>query len=327
MIHGSQKNNAENILTVGALSVSAIENKDDEVLRKIDLNVSRGESIGIIGETGCGKTMTARAIMGLLPNGFMRISGKINLDGKPLHSLLPEQMRSIMGKEITFIPQNPAGALNPIHTIGYQFELVLKNRARFSGSQAKSLAKKWLNDVKLQEIDRIYESYPFQLSGGQNQRVAIALALAVNPILLIADEPTTALDSITRRGILELFTELQAVHNLTLLLISHDLTVVRNLCDKVAVMYAGEIVEYGPTDVLFTQPKHPYLAGLINSLPSIEDVPLKPLPGDIPSFYDLPSGCTFNPRCSEVMDKCKSEQPSEFVAEDGRKVHCFLMEK
>lgn len=214
-----------------------------------------------------------------------------------------------------------------MHTIGSQLELVLKKRVGMSDSDAKIAAKEWLSTVRLPENDRIYESFPCQLSGGQNQRVVIALALAVSSKLLIADEPTTALDSITRHKILELLAELQEEHNLTLLLITHDVTVVRNLCDQVAVMYTGEIVEDGPTDALFSHPQHPYLTGLINALPSTGKVRLEPLPGDVPSFHDLPSGCSFNPRCSEVMDKCQMEHPSEFIVGEDQKVRCFLMEK
>jgi len=314
-----------NILDVTDLSVGPTSENTVDIIRDLNFSINKGASFGIIGETGCGKTMTAKAIMNLLPLGIQKKTGEIFLDGIPIHTLPMKEMRNILGKKIAFIPQNSAGALNPLYKVGPQFEFVLKWRFGIQSSQAKQTAKEWFEKVKLENIDRIYESYPCQLSGGQNQRITIALALSLEPTLLIADEPTTALDSITRKEILTLLTSLKKEYNLNLLLITHDVSVVQKICDRVAVLYAGEIVECGLTKDLLKNPKHPYLTGLLNALPSINKKRLEHLTGSVPILQLPLNGCTFFQRCKDKMDHCNTKTPPVYTTQN-REIRCLLYE-
>ena len=234
-------------------------------------------------------------------------------------------MRSILGKDIAFIPQNTAGAFNPLHTIGSQLKSILKNCNGLNNSESEEIAMKWLSTVKLNEIDRIFKSYPFQLSGGQNQRILIAIALALKPKLLIADEPTTALDKINKNKILDLFIELQDQYSLTILFISHDISVIRNLCKRVAVMYAGEIVEEGTENEIFNHPRHPYVIDLLKSFHyNGKENSLKE--EDVSTLQFLSRGCGYYRRCSERMDRCQTDNPSLYQITENQKTRCFLYE-
>ena len=325
MIPEYDQSQSPNILDVTDLSVGPTSENTVDIIRDLNFSINKGATFGIIGETGCGKTMTAKAIMNLLPLGIQKKTGEIFLDGIPIHTLPMKEMRNILGKKIAFIPQNSAGALNPLYKVGPQFEFVLKWRFGLQSLQAKRTAKEWFEKVKLENIERIYESYPCQLSGGQNQRITIALALSLEPTLLIADEPTTALDSITRKEILTLLTSLKKEYNLNLLLITHDVSVVQKICDRVAVMYAGEIVECGLTEDLLKNPKHPYLTGLLNALPSPNKKRLEHLTGSVPTLQLPLNGCTFFQRCKDKMDHCNTKTPPVYTTRN-REIRCFLYE-
>ena len=325
MILEYDQSQSPNILDVTDLSVGSTSENTVDIIRGLNFSINKGATFGIIGETGCGKTMTAKAIMNLLPLGIQKKTGKIFLDGIPIHNLPMKEMRNILGKKIAFIPQNSAEALNPLYKVGPQFEFVLKWRFGIQSLRAKRIAKEWFEKVKLENIERIYESYPCQLSGGQNQRITIALALSLEPTLLIADEPTTALDSITRKEILTLLTSLKKEYNLNLLLITHDVSVVQKTCDRVAVMYAGEIVECGLTKDLLKNPKHPYLTGLLNALPSPNKKRLEHLTGSVPVLQLPLNGCTFFQRCKDKMDHCNTKNPPVYNTRN-REIRCFLYE-
>jgi oligopeptide/dipeptide ABC transporter ATP-binding protein len=325
MIPEYDQSQSPNILDVTDLSVGPTSENTVDIIRDLNFSIKKGATFGIIGETGCGKTMTAKAIMNLLPLGIQKKTGEIFLDGIPIHTLPMKEMRNILGKKIAFIPQNSAGALNPLYKVGPQFEFVLKWRFGLQSSQVKRTAKEWFEKVKLENIERIYESYPCQLSGGQLQRITIALALSLEPTLLIADEPTTALDSITRKEILTLLTSLKKEYNLNLLLITHDVSVVQKICDRVAVMYAGEIVECGLTEDLLKNPKHPYLTGLLNALPSPNKKRLEHLTGSVPTLQLPLNGCTFFQRCKDKMDHCNTKPPPVYTTRN-REIRCFLYE-
>jgi oligopeptide/dipeptide ABC transporter ATP-binding protein len=313
------------ILSVKDLCVSSTKNTQSSILKNIDIEILKGQAYGIMGETGSGKTMAAKAIMGLLPHGTKRTFGKINLNGKQLHQLSKKSMRSILGKDIAFIPQNTAGAFNPLHTIGSQLKSILKNCKGLNNSESEEIAMKWLTTVKLNDIDRVFKSYPFQLSGGQNQRILIAIALALKPKLLIADEPTTALDKINKNKILDLFIELQDQYSLTILFISHDISVIQNLCKRVAVMYAGEIVEEGTENEIFNHPRHPYVIDLLKSFHyNGKENSLKE--EDVSTLQFLSRGCGYYRRCSERMDRCQTDNPSLYQITENQKTRCFLYE-
>ena len=316
----------EKILSVKDLCVSSTKNIQSLILKNIDINIQKGEAFGIMGETGSGKTMAAKAIMGLLPHGVKRTFGQINLNGSQLHQLSKKSMRSILGKDIAFIPQNTSGAFNPLHTIGSQLKFILKNCNGLDNNESEEIAMKWLATVKLNDIDRIFKSYPFQLSGGQNQRILIAIALALKPKLLIADEPTTALDKITKNKIIDLFVELQDQYSLTILFISHDASVIQNLCKRVAVMYAGEIVEEGTENEIFNHPKHPYVIDLLKSFPSNKKEKFESVKEDVSNLQYSSKGCGYYPRCSERMDRCQTDNPSLYQITENQKTRCFLYE-
>ena len=258
----------QTILNVTHLRVGHRDKKKVNILRDISFSIFKTETFGIIGETGSGKTMTANSVMNLLPESIYKKKGEVFLEGIPIHTFSMNEMRKILGLKIAFIPQNSSTALNPLYKIGFQFEFVLRNRFKINTLKARSRAKEWFEKVKLRNIDRIYNSYPCQLSGGQNQRISIALALSLDPSLLIADEPTTALDSITQQEILSLLLSLKKEYELSIMFITHDISIVKKICDRVAVMFKGQIVECGITNQILTNPKHSYSKSLLNSLPT-----------------------------------------------------------
>ncbi len=301
-----------------------------KALRGISLTVDRGQIFGIVGESGCGKTMTARAILGLVPHPGEVKEGSILYNGEDLLRLNQHEIRKFRGKHIAMIFQNPQAALNPLFTIGEQISAVMKqNRGKADIDKIIGL----IRDTGLPNPEKILKSYPHRLSGGMQQRAMIAIALSSEPELLIADEPTTALDVTIQAQILELLTKLKEEKGLTILFITHNMGVVAETCDSVAVFYAGKVVEQGTVRDIFHSPKHPYTQGLLATLPhpGSRGKDLATIPGVVPSgFTDIP-GCPFATRCRYVMEICREQQPPWTEFKNGsigfsHKVVCFLHE-
>ena len=287
---------------------------DDGVVGAVDgisFSVEKGETLAIVGESGCGKSVTCMTILGLLPIQNTVSSGEALLNGVDLLSMRPDDLRKVRGNDVAMIFQDPMTSLNPVHTIGRQLrEAVLVHEAG-SKSQANARALEMLRAVGIPRAETRLDDYPHQFSGGMRQRVMIAMALINNPDLLIADEPTTALDVTTQAQILKLMKNLQRDFGSAIILVTHDLGVVAEVADDVLVMYAGRVAETADIDELFRAPAHPYTWGLLGSLPRLvpEGAELRPIPGTPPSLLNPPGGCRFNLRCSHVMDICRSEQP------------------
>jgi peptide/nickel transport system ATP-binding protein len=297
-------------------------------LRGVNLAVDKGEMVGLVGETGCGKSVTGLALLGLIPPPGRIVRGHILLDGEDLADKSPEEMRRIRGRRIGAVFQDPSAALNPVFTIGEQLEMALRTHLTLSKSETNARVKDLLADVGLSEVDRVVDSYPHRLSGGMQQRAMIALALACDPDVLIADEPTTALDVTIQSQILELLVDLQQRRDISVLLITHDLGVVAETSQRVAVLYAGRVVEEGPTDVVLSDPKHPYTQGVLGALPSPErrGQGLVAIPGTVPSGLDEIKGCSFAPRCPYVMDHCPHVDPPPFDVGPQQHAECLLYE-
>jgi len=303
----------------------------DGVVRAVNgatFSLERGQTLGLVGETGAGKTTIAKGIMGLIPHppGIVE-SGEIIYDGKDLLKASDADMRGIRGKEISMIFQDPMSALNPVMTVGDQIAEVIKSHNDISGSEAWERAEQMMELVGI-NASRATE-YPHQFSGGMKQRVVIAIALACNPELLIADEPTTALDVTIQAQVLEMMQDLREKYNTAMLLITHDLGIVAQVCDYVAIIYAGEIVEYGSVLDVFEKFMHPYTEGLFGSIPKLtEDVDrLSPIPGLMADPMNLPEGCSFCPRCKYATEQCKTMKPDVTMLENGHFVKCFHAQK
>lgn len=294
-------------------------------LNGVDLSIGKGESLGLVGEAGAGKTTTALAILNLLakPAGKI-ISGDITYEGKSVFSMSEKELESFRGNKVSMIFQNPLTALNPVFTVGEQIAMVLRKHMKMKDSEAKKRASELLELVGIKG-ERIKE-YPNQFSGGMRQRVGIAAALACNPELLIADEPTTALDVTIQAQILELMKDLQKKYNSSLLMITHNLGIVAELCQKVAVMYAGRIIEYGTVKEVFTNPLHPYTIGLLGAIPQLsgDRKRLNAIPGRVADPQNLPIGCAFNPRCSKCNAHCKETTPEMIKINNNHYVACFM---
>ena len=290
----------------------------------VDLEVRRGETLGLVGETGAGKTTIAKSIMRILPDPPAKIGGgEIYLDGQELLRLPEKKMREIRGKKISMIFQDPMTALNPVFTVGEQIEEVIMLHEKVNKGEAAVKARQMLELVGIPG-DRSGD-YPHQFSGGMKQRVVIAMALACSPELILADEPTTALDVTIQAQILDMIKALKEKQNTSMILITHDLGVVAEVCDRVAVVYAGEIIEYGTKEEIFDYPAHPYTVGLFGSIPKIhEDVEwLDSIPGMPPNPADLPSGCHFHPRCSKCTQPCGEKAPEMVEVRPGHFVRCL----
>ncbi|WP_115269032.1 ABC transporter ATP-binding protein [Fusobacterium necrogenes] len=317
-----------NLLEIKDLTIQYVT--EDEVVSAVnglEIELAEGETIGLVGETGAGKTTTALGIMGLVPNPPGKIlSGKITFEGKDLLSLHEEEMRKIRGNKISMIFQDPMTSLNPVMTVGEQIAEVIEIHEQLGKEKSFEKAKEMLELVGIPGARA--NDFPHQFSGGMKQRVVIAIALACNPKLLIADEPTTALDVTIQAQVLDLMNDLKEKFKTAMILITHDLGVVAQVCDKVAIMYAGEIVEAGSLVDVFENPKHPYTLGLFGSIPSLDEEcdRLKPIQGLMPDPTNLPSGCKFHPRCPHATELCSKEQPKVTEIEKGHKVRCLICE-
>lgn len=295
----------------------------------VDFYIKPGEILGVVGESGCGKSVTSLSIMGLVPPPGKVVSGHIRFKGEELTKASERRMRQIRGNEIAMIFQEPMTSLNPVFTIGYQLIEGIRLHKNISKKKARQQAIDILKLVGMPRAERVIDEYPHQLSGGMRQRVMIAMAMACEPEILIADEPTTALDVTIQAQILDLMKKLNEGLKTSILLITHDLGVVAEICDRIVVMYAGKIVEEGTTRTIFKNPQHPYTEGLIQSVPDMRAKKdrLYSIPGNVPKPGTVQRGCHFAPRCRYAFDRCTTEDPQLFETEDGHQVRCFLHEK
>jgi oligopeptide/dipeptide ABC transporter ATP-binding protein len=304
-----------------------------QVLDGVSLSIAPQETVGIVGETGCGKSITAKSVLRLLPSPPARFRrGSIRFKGRDLLQLPEEEMRNVRGLEIAMIFQDPMTYLNPVFTIGQQVSDVIAAHERQPGQRRtgrrarRARAVELLRQVRLPHPEGQIGAYPHQLSGGMRQRVLIAMALAGRPAMLIADEPTTALDVTIQAQILRLIAELVATLGLTVMMISHDLGVVAKVCRRIVVMYAGTVVEDAPAHLIFTRALHPYTQGLLKAIPQLHGVqgPLEGIPGSIPNLLRPPAGCRFFDRCPVRLERCREEKPPRVEAEPEHRVACHL---
>lgn len=294
-----------------------------QVLHGIDLDVARGEALGLVGESGCGKSVTWLAALGLLP-GKAGVSGSVQIEGRELIGGSRTVLESVRGSRIAMIFQDPSSSLNPVLRIGRQIAEALWVHRGLGGGAAKAEALRLIDMVGIPDSRRRFDLYPHEFSGGQCQRLMIAMALAGQPDLLIADEPTTALDATIQAQILDLLIRLRAETGMATVFISHDLGAVSQVCERVCVMYAGRIVEEGSVEQLFSEPRHPYTRGLFDAIPRLDGgrERLIPIPGTVPNPKHLPEGCSFSPRCPRAVKSCRSERPPLVSLDGGRKLAC-----
>lgn len=320
-----------NLLDVDNIKVS-FKSDEGEVtaLDNISFQIKKGEILGVVGESGCGKSVTSLSIMRLLDKKGKILQGNITYKGTDLTALSEVDMRKIRGNEISMIFQEPMTSLNPVYTIGNQMVETIRSHLKLSKKEAKKLAIEMLKKVGIPSADTIVNDYPHSLSGGMRQRVMIAMALVCEPSLLIADEPTTALDVTIQAQILQLMKKLIRDSDASIMLITHDLGVIAEMADRVVVMYAGQIIEEADVYTLFDEPKHPYTQGLLQSIPNMEGMQnnrLESIPGSVPSLQHMPKGCRFNTRCQYVMEKCLEEQPELLSFSKKHSARCWLLEK
>ena len=318
----------EQLLQVESLSVEYRTGDASAIaVQNASIDLKRGETLGLVGESGSGKSTLGLAVMGLIkPPGYIT-KGNLIFDGSNLRTLTDEQLRELRGKKIAMIFQDPMTSLNPVKKIGDHFiEYIRAHDNSVSEQGARSTAKTVLEDLGIPG-SRV-DDYPHQFSGGMRQRVMIGLALALKPSLIIADEPTTALDVIVEAQILKQLADLKAKYSLSLILITHNMGIVAEMADRVAVMYAGRLAEVAPAISIFESPKHPYTQALLESIPNIltSDKVLKTIPGSPPDLTDPPSGCPFHPRCRYVFERCRKEVPMPVVTGKDSEAACFLLE-
>jgi len=301
-----------------------------KALNDVSIQMHEGEVLGIVGESGSGKSVTAYSIMGLTAENGRIVGGSVEFNGKRIDEMSEAELRKIRGKEVSIIFQDPMTSLNPVYTVGNQIEEVLRLHVGIKGREAHARAVELLSLVGINEPEKRIKQYPHELSGGMRQRVMIAIALACQPKLLIADEPTTALDVTIQAQILELMQDLKKKLGMGIILITHDLGVVASMCDNIAVMYAGEIVEYGTADDIFYTPEHEYTKGLIRSIPKLlekEYSKLVPIEGQPVDLLDLPKGCPFAPRCGACMKICLKAKPELSNIDQHHYSKCWLLQK
>ncbi|MEM9065673.1 MAG: ABC transporter ATP-binding protein [Planctomycetota bacterium] len=294
----------------------------------VTFQVDGGETLGIVGESGCGKTVTSKSVMRLLPEHITSYSGEVLFEGTNLLNATPATMRDVRGNGIAMIFQEPMTSLNPVFTIGWQLDEALRFHTKLSKRERRDRCIEMLKLVEIPNPEQRIKEFPHQLSGGMRQRVMIAMALVCEPKVLIADEPTTALDVTIQAQILDLMQALKEKTNTAIMLITHDLGVVAQVCDRVMVMYAGRVIEEAPVHDLFRSPRHPYTKALLESIPKRgkrrTDGRLPAIPGIVPSLFELPDGCRFADRCDHKQEKCVAHEPELVTADDGRRVRCHF---
>lgn len=297
-------------------------------VRGVSFSVDKGEALCIVGESGCGKSITSLSIMGLLPSNGNIAEGSITFEGHELTKLSKEELRKLRGNRMSMIFQEPMTALNPTFTVGFQLREPLMVHQSISKYEATLKGIELLKQVGIPYPEKRIDQYPHELSGGMRQRVMIAMALACSPSLLIADEPTTALDVTIQAQILDLLYDLKEEYGMGLVMVTHDMGVVAEVADRVMVMYAGEKIEEGDVESIFSNPQHPYTRGLLQSVPNVDDKEheLKPIPGTLPNLNETIKGCRFHSRCEFAIEKCKLHSPEEFTVKDGHTVRCWLQE-
>ncbi len=314
------------LLEVDHLSVEFVTRRGTLLaLDAVDFAIAPGEVLGVVGESGAGKSLTGAAIIGLLEKPGRVRSGQIRLNGKRIDDLSPEAMRHIRGKQIGAIFQDPLTTLNPLYTVGRQLVETIQTHLPLSDSAARTRAIAWLERVGIPAAARRIDSYPHEFSGGMRQRVVIALALCTEPRLVVADEPTTALDVSIQAQIIALLKELTREHGTSVMLVTHDMGVIAETADRVAVMYAGRIIEIGPVADIVHRPSHPYTRGLMDSIPALDRrlARLHQIDGAMPRLNAIPPGCPYNPRCPRVFDRCIAERPGLMNAE-ATQAACWL---
>jgi oligopeptide/dipeptide ABC transporter ATP-binding protein len=319
-------NSIKKVLDVENLNVS-FKNADSQtkIINDISFHIDEGETLGVVGESGCGKSITALSVMRLLNTPPATITGNIKFEGKNLIDLSKKEIRDIRGNRISMIFQEPMTSLNPVLTVGQQLMEVFTVHQGLSKQEARRKSIEALKMVNIAMPEQRIDEYPHQFSGGMRQRVMIAMALSCNPKLLIADEPTTALDVTIQAQILRLMKKLKNELGTAIMFITHDLGVVYEICSRAIILYCGQIVEEAKVSDLFNNPLHPYTEGLLSSLPvlGVSDK-LNVIPGSVPSANQFPEGCIFNPRCEHVMEKCKFKIPPALELPNGHKVRCWL---
>lgn len=320
---------AEKLLQVENL-VTKFKTADGKLsaVRGVSFSVDRKETLCIVGESGCGKSITSLTVMGLLPSNGEVAEGSIKFEGIELTTLKREELRKLRGNKMSMIFQEPMTALNPVFTVGYQLREPLMIHKGLSKGEAHKEGIELLKQVGIPYPEKRMKQYPHELSGGMRQRVMIAIALACKPSLLIADEPTTALDVTIQAQILDLINDLKDQLGMGVIMVTHDMGVVAEVADRVMVMYAGEKVEEADVETIFNNPQHPYTRGLLKSVPNVDDKEhvLDPIPGTLPSMNEQIDGCRFHPRCEFATDKCRSIEPKTFNLKNGHWVKCWLQE-
>ncbi len=320
---------SDNLLDIQGLQTSFhIRGEIARAVDDVDLSVKPGETLGLVGESGCGKSVTAHSIIGLIPTPPGKITGgRILFQGRDLLTLSEKEMQKIRGCSISMIFQEPMTSLNPVYTVGEQVGEVIRLHRKLTRNETRGRVVEMFQKVGIPAPEKRLGDYPHQMSGGMRQRVMIAMALSCNPQLMIADEPTTALDVTIQAQILDLMNSLKSETNAAILFITHDLGVIAETAKHVAVMYAGKVMEYTDADRLFNNPKHPYTIGLMESIPILgnktENQKLKTIPGSVPSLFNLPSGCRFSDRCPDAFDECKITPPEMVEIETGHIVRCL----
>ena len=315
------------LLEVRDLEVKfALRSGDITAIDGVSFQLDPGERMGLVGESGAGKSVTGFAIINLISKPGYISRGSIYFEGKEISAYPPEKMRKIRGNRISMIFQDPMMTLNPVYTIGFQMIETLKAHRNISKSQARAIALEKLKMVQMPSPEKRLAQYPHELSGGMRQRIIIAISLLADPAIIIADEPTTALDVTIQAEIMDLLQELCENEKMALMLITHDLGVVSQVTEKIAVMYAGKIIEYGPTDTVVHHPVHPYTIGLIGSIPGVIEPgkDLKQIPGMMPTLTNIPPGCAFNPRCELAADICTQQTPVLEEKQNGIMAACHM---
>lgn len=306
-----------------------VDKKSVKPIERISFEMNEGEVLGIVGETGSGKSLTAHAILGLSTLVGGKIGGSVKFEERELLSISEKEMQSIRGSQIALIPQNPMTSLDPVYRVGDQIVEGLVRHTKISKREAKQQVIDLMGRLRIPKANRVFQQYPHQLSGGLKQRIVIAMGLCTNPRLLIADEPTTALDVTVQAQIMRLFREMTEDRGIGLFLITHDLGVIAQVCDKVAVMYAGNMVEFGKIETVFNTPSHPYTKALLDCIPYIgmKKGSLSAIYGNVPSAGNYPTGCRYHPRCPHSHSQCESTVPVTIEIEGGTRVACHLYEE